>query len=163
MISLFKPAMQTTLPDLPFINYGQAVLNPGFHSSTKTTPRTYLRTDLTTLSSWTSFPNDIHQVIQSATNRANLSSAPFTVGVSSKTRPMKTEERIRAHAMFELHERVEEVVNMFGIVGCFDELGGNATIIGDPDFSWVIGGEPHPKLVVRISTTSYDLLLSPPV
>ena len=128
--------MQTSLPNLPFTNYGQAVLNSGFHSSTNTHLRTYPRIDLTTLRPWTSFPNDIHQVIQSATNRANLSSAPFTVGVSSKTRSVKTEEKIRAHAMVELHERVEEVVNMFGVVGCFDEPGGgNAAVIGDLNFS----------------------------
>ncbi|KAF8800896.1 hypothetical protein BYT27DRAFT_7245473 [Phlegmacium glaucopus] len=130
--------MQTTLPDLPFTNYGQAILNPTFHSSTKTAPRKHSRTDLTNLDIWTSFPNDIHQVIQSATNRANLPPAPFTVGGSTKTRVVQTEEKIRAHAMVELHERVEEVVS-----------GGNATT-GDPDFSWVAGGmQPHPKLVVE--------------
>jgi hypothetical protein len=147
--------MQTSLPNLSFTNYGQAFLNPGFHGSTKTHPRTYHRTDLTTLRPWTSFPNDIHQVIQSATNHANVSSAPFTIGVSSKTRPVKTEEKIRAHAMVELHERVEEVVNMLGVAGCFDEPGG--ATIGDPDFSWVTdGAQPHLKLVVCVSTTSGD-------
>ena len=152
--------MQTTLPDLPFTNYGQAVLSPAFHSSSKTAPRKYPRTDLTTLDIWSSFPDDIHQAIQSATDRANLPPGPFTVGVSSKTRFVKTEEKIRAHAMVELHERVEEVVNKLGVVGYFDEPGGgNAAIIGDPDFSWVMDGmQPHPKLVVRVSTTSssYD-------
>lgn len=143
--------MQTSLPNLPFANFGQAVLNPGFRSSAKTHPQTYPRTDLTTLCPWTSFPNDIHQVIQSATDHANLSSAPFTVGVTPKTRSVKTEEKIRAHAMGELHELVEEVVNMLGVMGCFDEPGGgNGSIIGDPDFSWVMGAaQPHPKLVVE--------------
>lgn len=124
-------------------NYGQALLSPDFHSSTKT--RTY-----PTLRSWTSFPNDVHQVIQSATNRLNLPPSPFTVGVSSKTRLVKAEEKIRAHAMVELHERVEDVVHMLGVVGCFDEPGSGAPIIGDPDFSWVMGRvQPHPKLVVE--------------
>ena len=146
--------MQTTLPDLPFVNYGKASFNPAFHSSTKTGPRRYPRTDLTALNVWTSFPNDIHRVIESATARANISAnSPFTVGVSSKTRIVKTEEKIRAHAMVELHERVEEIVKKLGVVGCFDEPGGgNAAIIGDPDFSWVQGNvQPHPKLVVRIN------------
>jgi hypothetical protein len=82
--------------------------------------------------------------------------------VSSKTRSVKTEEKIRAHAMVELHEGVEEVVNMFGVVGSFDEPGGgDAAIIGDPDFSWVMGGaQSHPKLVVCVSTTLYDFLLN---
>ncbi|KAF8798862.1 hypothetical protein BYT27DRAFT_7121811 [Phlegmacium glaucopus] len=86
--------MQTTLPDLPLTNYGQAILNPTFHSSTKTAPRKHPRTDLANLNIWTSFPiqNDIHQVIQSATNCANLPPTPFTVGVSSKTRLVKSEE-----------------------------------------------------------------------
>ena len=155
--------MQTSLPNLPFTNFGQAVLNPGYHSSSKTHPRTYPRTDLTTLCPWTSFPNDIHQVIQSATNRANLSSAPFTVGLPPKTRSVRSEEKVRAHAMSGLHELVEEVVNMLGVVGSFEEPGtGNASIIGDPDFSWVMGTtQPHPKLVVGVSTTSDDLLLNP--
>ncbi|KIL68390.1 hypothetical protein M378DRAFT_71243 [Amanita muscaria Koide BX008] len=142
--------METSLPDLPFTHCGQALLSPDFHTSTKTAPRTYPRTDLTALRSWISFPDDVHQVIQSATNRVNLPSTPFTVGVSSKTRFVKTEEKIRAHAMVELHERVEDVVHMFGVVGCFDEPGSGAPIIGDPDFSWVMGRvQPHPKLVVE--------------
>lgn len=56
--------MQTSLPDLPFTNYGKAELRLfGTHSSAKATPRTYPRTDLKTLTLWTSFPNDIHQTI----------------------------------------------------------------------------------------------------
>ena len=147
--------METSLPDLPFPNYGQAVLGP-FHSATRTAPREYPRTDLASLEMWTSFPNDIHQAIQSATNRASLSPAPFSVGNSSTNRIVTTVEKIRTHATIELHERVERVVNMLGVVGSFYEAGGgNASIIGDPDFSWLMGGlQPHPKLVVRVSTTS---------
>jgi hypothetical protein len=54
-----------------------------------------LRTDLKTLTPWTSFPNDIHQAIQSATTRARLPSTPFTIEVSTKTRFVENEERVR--------------------------------------------------------------------
>ena len=54
--------MQTILPDLPFTNYGDAVLDgSGIHSAAESSSRTYPRTDLRTLTPWTSFPNDIHQ------------------------------------------------------------------------------------------------------
>ena len=80
-----------------------------------------------------SFPNDMVQVIQSTTNYHLL---PLPSGCPQRLEP-------HAHVMVELHEWVE-VINMFWLVGCFNEAGGgNAAIIGDPDFSWVMGRATH--------------------
>ena len=70
---------------------------------------------------------------------------------------MKSEEKLRAHAGFALHEPVEDVLKLLGVVGSFDEPGyGNPALIGDPDYSWIMSEEQrHPKLVVRVSTTTY--------
>ena len=39
-----------------------------------------------------------------------------------------------------LHDPVEEMLNVLEVEGGFDLPGdGNATIVGDPDFSWVTG------------------------
>ena len=68
--------MQTTLPDLPFTGYGDAT-TPIFHSSASASPRKYPRTDLKTLIPWTSFIDDVHQAIQSATALVELSSTLY--------------------------------------------------------------------------------------
>jgi hypothetical protein len=148
--------MQTTLPDLPFTGYGDAT-TPIFHSSASASPRKYPRTDLKTLIPWTSFIDDVHQAIQSATALVELSSTPFTIGSPPRTRVVKSEEKLRAHAGFALHEPVEDVLKLLGVVGSFDEPGcGNPALIGDPDYSWIMSEEQrHPKLVVRVSTTTY--------
>jgi hypothetical protein len=148
--------MQTTLPDLPFIGYGDAT-TPTFHSFASANPRKYPRTDLKTLTPWTSFVDDVHQAVQSATALAKLSSAPFKIGNTPRRRVVKSEEKLRGHAAFALHEPVEDVLKVVGVVGSFDESGsGNPALIGDPDFSWIMGEEQrHPKLVVRVSTTTY--------
>jgi hypothetical protein len=159
--------MQTILPDLPFINYGNAVINPASHSSTKGASRTgtFPRTDLKGFTPWNSFPDDIHQAIQAATNRANLPSTPFAIErMWSRPRFVECEEALRAHATFALHAPVEEVVEMFGVEGSFMFPGGGNTTIGDPDFSWAVRSDAHwprPKLVVCISTTAGVLLVEP--
>ena len=85
--------METNLPELPFTNYGKVELRPSAtHSTAKLTPRTYPRTDLQTLTAWTSFPNDIHLAIQSATAHAGLSSTPFYIHASTMTRFVENEE-----------------------------------------------------------------------
>ncbi|KAF8966458.1 hypothetical protein BDZ97DRAFT_1609004, partial [Flammula alnicola] len=94
--------MQTSFPELPFTDYGNAVLNPAFHSAAQSTPRVPVRTDLETLAPWTSFPLDIHKAIQSATKCANLPPAPFSIARSPKTRVVASEEKIRVHATVEL-------------------------------------------------------------
>ena len=115
--------MQTSLPDLPFTNYGKAELRPSrvpTHSSSKSTPRTYPRTDLEMLTPWTSFPNDIHRVIQSATTRAGLPPTPLHLEGYTGTTFVTNEEAIRAHAMFALHTMVQNLMQRFGIDGYFE-------------------------------------------
>jgi hypothetical protein len=140
--------MKTNLPDLPFTNYAKAELNPfGTHSSAKSGARKYPRTDLKTFTHWASFPEDIHRTVQSATTRANLPSTPFTVEAPT----MENEEKLRAHAVFALHNPVEEVLDKLGVKGIFTMPGGgNAAIVGDPDFSWVTNTQSHPKVIVRV-------------
>lgn len=146
--------MQTTLPDLPFSDYGKAELHTsGIHSSIKTTPRTHPRTDLQTFTPWTSFPEDIHQAIQSAA--PNADNTPFEIEASKRTRIVKNEEGIRAHAIVTLHEPVEQVVKMLGVTGSFElSGGGNTAIVGSPDFSWIMDSkdQPHPKLIASVSS-----------
>jgi hypothetical protein len=105
---------------------------------------------------WSSFPNDINQAIQSATTRANLPSTPFTLNVSTKTRCVENEYKIQLHATVALHEGVEQVLGMLGVNGWFAlPDGGNAAIVGDPDFSWIMGPEQlYPKLVVCVSVAA---------
>ncbi|KAM6496012.1 hypothetical protein JOM56_008718 [Amanita muscaria] len=119
--------MQTSLPDLPF-TYGRAEIDPsGADSAAKSTPRTYPRTDLTTLIPWTSFPIDIRQAVQSATTDA------LFVG---------NEEKIRAYAIWALHEPVEAVLRRLEVNGSFILPG-----------SGQVGITPsHPKLIVEYKT-----------
>ena len=158
--------MITSFPDLPFTDYGDALLNPAFRSaakSTDSTPQAYPRTDLDILTPWISFPTDIHEAIQSSTKRANLSPAPFPIPLLPKERVVANEEGLRSHAMVELHEPVVEVLKVLGVQGEFVLPGsGNVAIIGDPDFSWVKGSEqPHPKVIVRGSVLCVCIVKSP--
>jgi hypothetical protein len=152
--------MKTRFPDLPFTNYGKAELRP-IHSTGKLTPRTYPKTDLKTLTPWTSFPNDIHQAVQSAT--AHLPTTPFDIEVSTDTRFVENEEKIRTHATVVLHEVVEKVLGRVEVNGWFAlPGGGNIAIVGDPDFSWITSSnQPHPKVIVRLSVTTCVLVVKP--
>lgn len=147
--------MQTSFPDLPFRDYGEALLHPDFHSATEATPRACLSTDLETLIHWDAFPVEIHNAIQSAAQRAHLSSVPFSLGISPIKSNVTNEEDLRAHAKYQMHVPVEEVSKMLGLKGGFIPAGaGDVAMMGDPDFSWIMGPEqPHPKLIVRASVT----------
>jgi hypothetical protein len=85
----------------------------------------------------------------------------FTVEASTKTRFVANEEKLCAHAMGALHDPVEEVLNMLEVEGEFDfPGGGNAAIIGDPDFSWVTSAtQLHPKVIVRVPLTTCVLVV----
>ena len=154
--------MQTSLPDLPFTNYGDTVLDAsGIRSASKSSPRTYPRTDLQTLTPWTSFPSDIHQAVLSATTHAHLLPTPFDINSWTQDMVVENEESIRSHARFALHNAVEVVLRRLGVEGRFTMPGGgNTAIVGDPDFSWVmaLGEQPHPKVIVRVSVTTCVLL-----
>ncbi|KAF8334413.1 hypothetical protein F5887DRAFT_1256654 [Amanita rubescens] len=145
--------MQTSLPDLPFAGRGGIELDPsGFRSPAKSL-RTHPRTDLQTLTPWISFPNDVHQAIQSATSRVDSPSTPFDIGGLTRTRFVANEKRLHTYVTFALHEPVEEVLKKLGVNGEFAPSGGNVAIIGDPDFSWVVRvAQPHPKLIVEYKT-----------
>jgi hypothetical protein len=150
------------LPDLPF-PYGDAVCD-SMHSTVRAVPHTYPRTNLNSLTHWDSFPDEIHNAIRSATTRKSLTCAAFNV--SGWTDPedlvVTNEETIRAHAAYALHIPVQNVARKLGIQGKFVSPGsGNSSVIGAPDFSWVMsGGQPHPKLIVSTVSASTVLLLT---
>ena len=158
--------MQTSLPDLPFTNYGDAVLDgSGIHSAAESSSRTYpSRTDLRTLTPWTSFPNDIHQAIlsESANTHAHLPSTPFDISGWTIATVVDNEESIRAHATVALHVPAEVVLRKLGVNGRFAMPGGgNSAIVGDPDFSWVMSPgaqRPHPKVIVCVSVPTCVLV-----
>jgi hypothetical protein len=80
-----------------------------------------------------------------------LPSTPFTVEAPTKTTFVENEEKLRAHAVFALHNPVEEVLDKLGVKGIFTmPCGGNAAIVGDPDFSWVTNTQSHPKVIVHV-------------
>ena len=143
--------MQTSLPDLPFI-HGDLSVRPT-HSSASSTQPACPRTDLQTLRAWESFPDDIHGAIQSAMASAHLSSTPFHIWALTVPELVADEESIRAFATFALHRPVQEVLQKLGVNGWFSSpTSGSAAIVGNPDFSWVVGDEPrsHSKLVVCV-------------
>ncbi|KIM35406.1 hypothetical protein M413DRAFT_20768 [Hebeloma cylindrosporum] len=143
--------MQTSLPNLPFTNHERAELRP-YHSSSETNLISRPRTDLEALTPWTSFPDDIHRVIQTATARAGLPPTPFDVETFTGTIRVGEEEGIRAHAMVSLHVIVANIMGMFGTEGYFVlPDSGNLAVVGAPDASWMsnIELERHPKLVVE--------------
>jgi hypothetical protein len=155
--------LETSFPDLPFMNHGDMSLKPsGTHSFAGSTPRAYPRTDLQTLRDWESFPNDVHRAILSATARASAQSTPFRIRAWTDSEFVANEERIRAYATVMLHKPVEDALAKLGMNGEFESpAGGNRAIVGSPDFSWIVSpGQPHPKLVVCVPATS-SLLAKP--
>jgi hypothetical protein len=143
--------MQSSLPNLPYTNYGDA--EPFFFrsSSVETSPRAYPRTDLATLTHWTSFIDEVDQAINSAVNLVHVPLTTFTIGASMASR-VNDEEAVRSHAMVSLLGPVAHVVQMLGVQGFFYTSSGTATI-GSPDFLWITDEQrPHPKLIVRVST-----------
>jgi hypothetical protein len=100
---------------------------------------------------WTSFPNDIHQAILSATTHAHLLPIPFDINGWTWDTIVENEPRIHFHGTVALHEPAEGVLRRLGVNGRFAMSGGgNSAIVGNPDFSWV---SPHPE--------SYRMCISP--
>ena len=155
--------MQTSLPDLPFPDYGDAVpAASGIHSASKSSPRRHPRTDLQTLTPWTSFSNDIHQAILATTHAHLLPTTPFHVNGRTWNTVVENELRIHVHATVALLEPAEDVLRRLGVNGRFVMPGGgNSAIVGDPDFSWITSSgtqRPHPKVIVRVSVPTCVLL-----
>lgn len=145
--------MQTHLPDLPYVNYGKAVPD-SLHSSARANPRAHPRTDLEELVHWDSFPDEIHGAIQTASH--DLTSEAFDIPGFTCDTIVECEEMIRAHAVCALHTPVAKVVNKLGLKGKFRApASGNTSIVGSPDFSWIIDplNIPHPILVVSFFLT----------
>ena len=144
--------MQTNLPDLPFPYIDIQVLPDYPKSLVKTSPRTYPRSDLTSLGLWTSFATEIHQAIEAAIVQSNsVPGMPLTVGNQIRMPTVvATKEELCVHTNIVLHQAVKSVLMELGIEGRFAlSGGGNIAIIGNPDFSWVQGSnQQHPKLVV---------------
>jgi hypothetical protein len=151
--------METSLPDLPFVNYGTAELEPyGSHSAVTASPRACPRTDLETFTPWTSFLSDIDQAVQSATRLANLPQTPFAIyGMEDSF--VENEEALRMHASVALHTPVRQVLHKLGVMGRFIlSNSGNPGIVGSPDFAWITSPiQAHAKLVVSVSTASCGL------
>ncbi|KAF8229656.1 hypothetical protein L208DRAFT_1479798 [Tricholoma matsutake] len=138
--------MQTSLPDLPCLDYGDAVLNAsGIHSAAKSGPQKDPRTDLQTLTPWTSFLNDIHQAILATTHAHLLPTTPFHISGWTIATIVENKESIRTHAKVALHVLAEVVLRRLGVNGHFTMPG------GDPNFSWVMspGAQPHPKVIYK--------------
>jgi hypothetical protein len=156
--------MRTSLPDLPFPTIGINIEPTEPLSSARTAPRTYPRTDLRLLRPWTSFEDDIANIIQTAMTSKNISSGMlFDVGNTlSQPSPVSNEETLRSHANLELHLAVKGVMAVLGYVGKFVVSGsGNIALVGDPDFAWVEGlGKMHPKLTVQTLTSSTSTSLT---
>jgi hypothetical protein len=73
----------------------------------------------------------------------------FNISGWTWSRIVETEENVRAHATYALHIPVEEVLKMLGVKGRFALAGGSSPVVGDPDFSWVVGpAQPRPKVMV---------------
>ena len=65
-----------------------------------------------------------------------------------KRKVVSSEEGVRSQVEVQLHNLVEEVLEILGIDGRFEWPGsGDNQIIGDPDFSW-LNPTLHPKVVV---------------
>lgn len=154
--------LETSFPDLPFMNHGDMGLKPsGTHSFAGLTPQEYPRTDLQTLRAWEFF-HDIHHAIRSATASAHLSSTPFHIHAWTGLEFVANEECICGYATKMLHKPVEDMLGKLGMNGEFKLLaGGNCAIVGSLYFSWIASpGQLHLKLVICIPATS-SLLVKP--
>jgi hypothetical protein len=98
--------------------------------------------------------------------RRNLAhGTTITVGINMmQPSHIANEELLRAHAQYELHVAVKGVLDKLGIQGEFTVPGGcSATLIGDPDFSWIQRfPQSHPKLVVRVVSTFSSMCVPRP-
>ncbi len=84
------------------------------------------------------------------------SDAEYDIGSLPKYRHrVVNEEDVRLEARVQLHDLVEEVLNILGIEGWFSRPNtGNNQIVGEPDYSWLRAPTMHPKSVVRVSMIS---------
>jgi len=145
--------MKTTLPTLSYKPRG-FLWSEDTHSSAYATRRTHPRTDLTHFNPWDTFAADIHHAITSRMAAMNIASgAEYDIGSMPKKRKIvSSEEDVRFQAEVQLHDLVEEVLDILGIEGRFERPdSGNNQIVGSPDFSWLRNPTKHPKTVVRVS------------
>jgi hypothetical protein len=107
----------------------------------------YPRTDLANFISWDSFETEIHQAITTRMTAMNIASEEYDIGSMPKKRKIvSSEEGVRCQAEVQLHDLVEEVLNILGIDGRFERPdSGNNQIVGEPDFFLVAEFQPAPK------------------
>lgn len=153
--------MITTLPTLSYMPTG-FVWSEDFHSPPYTTQRAYPRTDLNDFVRWETFETEIHEAI---TTRMSAMPEPIPLDIGSlpkSARRVVCEETVRKEASQQLHDLVEEVLNILGIKGWFSTpCSGNNQIVGEPDFSWLRGSTLHPKVVVRHGVSIISVLTGP--
>jgi hypothetical protein len=145
--------MQTSLPNLPFNARG--ITTAAEHSSSRSTPRAFPRTDLKHFELWQTFTADIHTAIRDAMMTKGIADGTnITVGENLRRRAplVACENDVHEVANIELHNAVADVLSELEVEGRFYRPGsGKIDIIGDPDFAWLHIGTGHPKLIVRIS------------
>ncbi len=75
---------------------------------------------------------------------------------------LESEESLRSYATYTLHKPVEKVLEKLGVNGRFRLSTCNIGILGAPDFSWTMNGQPHPKQVIVRVPVSTCLLVAKP-
>jgi hypothetical protein len=144
--------VKTVFPTLYYKPVG-FIWSQDTHSRTaKTKHRTYPRTDLAHFIPWDTFESEIHHAITTRMAAMNIASdVEYDIGfMPMKRRIVENEEDVRYQARAQLHNLVEEVLDILGIDGRFVLSGsGNNKIVGDPDFSWLRNPTKYPKVVVR--------------
>ena len=119
--------------------------------------RTSPTIDLGTLAPFTSFPNDMHQAIQSATTRA-LASDTFEHQCLDKVNHYEGRGRDPCPRNSRITSSSRTGGGDVWAKGRFVLSGGNVATVGDPDFSWAVSSaQPNPKVIVCISLHVYSL------
>jgi hypothetical protein len=152
--------MKTTLPNLPYQPTGFYWSNEN-HSSAYT-KRRYPQTDLAHLDPWVTFATDTHDAITTRMATMKIASgAVYDIGSMPKKRSIvENEKGLRMEAGVQLHDLVEEALEILGIGGRF-ALSGTNQIVGNPDFFWLHKHTKRSKLVVRVPLLSvFDWLSS---
>jgi len=144
--------MLTTLPTLSYNPIG-IVWAEDHHSSAYTKKRAYPRTDLEHFENWDGFETEINNAITARMVAQNITpETEYNIGpMPWEPQIVWNEEGVRSEAKSQLHNLVEQVLQILGCQGHFrPSRSGKVQIIGEPDFCWISHNTLHPKAVVRI-------------
>ena len=100
----------------------------------------YPQTDLIYFILWDSFEAEIHQANTARMAAMNIASdVEYDIGsMPKKQKIVSSEEGVRSQAEVQLHNLVEEVLEILNIDGRFERPdSANNQIVGEPDFSWL--------------------------